>query len=583
MSLQAELQQIKTIVDGLKSNPVARFAYTQAAFNNDDVDGVDNFSNSAEQNIPNASKTDFNPTILNKGIRGQCASLTRAALNHYFGRMSYNLNKLVQKTSALINFLSSALGKGGFRYDDQAIYSTGDICYSVNNNDVITWYKRNGTYSSGPVPLTSLYWNVLIDAASEWLQDNKAPINTTLGDDGASNTLPATTSMALTLLLQIMRNNLKYLLSNIVLKANNESPTFTGAPKVPNKIAAAVNDGTLIATEAQVYLKADIASPAFTGVPTVPSKATAASSSYPTRIATEAQVALKANTASPTLTGTPKVPSKTTAAANDGTLIATEAQIYPFWQLIKVGARYTQYPNDPTPAELGLPGTWEVWNSRVEIYGLSTSLPASGDMPAYDANSTTAITINAYRVVTHADGDKEIFQAIAAIPLDAQGKIGAFDPVKWRPLSQVSTSNYRPTFVARKSVQPSWAAADLAIRSSVSYNNSTYLISARHNLGGKFISIAGGNRPPYITGGVAPDVSRTIIGKTLSGMGYGTNTVDINRTNSAIYRDGIDADGLEYGINLNSDHLHLDSSRVVPTGPENAVRTMSAQIWRRVS
>ena len=75
-----------------------------------------------------------------------------------------------------------------------------------------------------------------------------------------------------------------------LVKAPIASPTFTGTPKVPSKTSAAANDGTLIATEAQVYIKANIASPVFTG--------------------------------------TPKVPSKTNAATNDGTLIATEAQVY---------------------------------------------------------------------------------------------------------------------------------------------------------------------------------------------------------------------------------------------------------------
>jgi hypothetical protein len=40
-------------------------------------------------------------------------------------------------------------------------------------------------------------------------------------------------------------------------KVNIASPIFTGTPKVPSKITAATNDGTLIATEAQVYLKAN--------------------------------------------------------------------------------------------------------------------------------------------------------------------------------------------------------------------------------------------------------------------------------------------------------------------------------------
>ena len=68
-------------------------------------------------------------------------------------------------------------------------------------------------------------------------------------------------------------------------KAPVESPAFTGTPTVPSKTAAAANDGTLIATEAQVALKADLANPLFTGTPSAP---TAAAKNNSTQIATTA-------------------------------------------------------------------------------------------------------------------------------------------------------------------------------------------------------------------------------------------------------------------------------------------------------
>jgi hypothetical protein len=70
-------------------------------------------------------------------------------------------------------------------------------------------------------------------------------------------------------------------------KAPIASPVFTGTPKAPNKTGAATNDGTLIASEAQVYFKADKNSPAFTGTPTAPTAATSVNS---TQIATTAFV-----------------------------------------------------------------------------------------------------------------------------------------------------------------------------------------------------------------------------------------------------------------------------------------------------
>jgi len=144
--------------------------------------------------------------------------------------------------------------------------------------------------------------------------------------------------------------------AEVALKANRDSPEFTGIPRVPNKTTAAANDGTRIATEAQVALKANRDSPEFAGIPTVPSKTTAASSSYPTRIATEAQVALKANNASPALTGTPTAPdissiplTKQAGAEclnNWGSQIVTMNTLRN--AIIKnnfpVGVYYTQYP-----------------------------------------------------------------------------------------------------------------------------------------------------------------------------------------------------------------------------------------------
>jgi hypothetical protein len=64
-----------------------------------------------------------------------------------------------------------------------------------------------------------------------------------------------------------------------------DSPKFTGTVTVPSKTSAAANNGTLVATEAQVYLKANLASPALTGIPTAP---TAAAKINSTQIATTA-------------------------------------------------------------------------------------------------------------------------------------------------------------------------------------------------------------------------------------------------------------------------------------------------------
>jgi hypothetical protein len=131
--------------------------------------------------------------------------------------------------------------------------------------------------------------------------NGRAPINATLTDAAEVNTLPATTSTALTALLQTIRNNLKYLFNKksdtghthtknqitdfahthnisdttnlqttLDGKASNTdvvkltgtqtiagTKTFSTSPVVPSKNTAAGNNATTIATESQVYLKAN--------------------------------------------------------------------------------------------------------------------------------------------------------------------------------------------------------------------------------------------------------------------------------------------------------------------------------------
>lgn len=145
MSAQSDLQLIQNIVAELNANPVARFAYTQNAFDNDLIDGVDVFDVNAEQNVPKADKTDYNQTMLNKGVRAQGASIPRMGFNHYIGRLSFNLNKLVQKFLAFFGVFRAALAHNAAEYDNSAAYKTGDVCYTVEtveNVTVYTWYRR---------------------------------------------------------------------------------------------------------------------------------------------------------------------------------------------------------------------------------------------------------------------------------------------------------------------------------------------------------------------------------------------------------------------------------------------------------
>jgi hypothetical protein len=182
MATQSDLNVLQTIIDGLKRNPAARFSYTQEAFDADIVDGVQNFDKDAEQNIPAVDQICYNPTVINKGVRTQGASIPRMAWNHFIGRVSYNLNKLVQKSSDFIRFFRASLAHNAAEYDGSAQYRHGDMCYIVwleNNRLVCAWYSRISTSPvtiQGIPPTVEPHWRqvqvvaplISVDNADVW-------------------------------------------------------------------------------------------------------------------------------------------------------------------------------------------------------------------------------------------------------------------------------------------------------------------------------------------------------------------------------------------------------------------------------
>ena len=106
-TLKEDLTAIKEIQDGLVNNKVARFSYTHKAYTDNTVDGVNEYNVNNEQNIPNgtASIMKVNSTVLDKGYRAQASSITRMLMNHFLGRISYNLNKINDNMQSLLNTL----------------------------------------------------------------------------------------------------------------------------------------------------------------------------------------------------------------------------------------------------------------------------------------------------------------------------------------------------------------------------------------------------------------------------------------------------------------------------------------------
>ena len=103
-TLNEDLSAIKEVEDKIIANKVARFAYTDEAYTTNDANGVEEYDVNKEQNIPtaDASVLKVNETVLSRGYRAQASSVTRMLLNHFFGRVSYNLNKVNDNVSNLI-------------------------------------------------------------------------------------------------------------------------------------------------------------------------------------------------------------------------------------------------------------------------------------------------------------------------------------------------------------------------------------------------------------------------------------------------------------------------------------------------
>jgi hypothetical protein len=109
-----------------------------------------------------------------------------------------------------------------------------------------------------------------------------------------------------------------------------------------------------------------------------------------------------------------------------------------------IGSKYVQYPNDLGPAEMGLPGAWELWNARADLYRLSDDPPPSFTVYTEGANYAANDC-----VMYHLDGDDyRLYTAKAAIT----GAPEQLDPVLWDRLDQ-------GTIVERRLVQ-AWTDND---------------------------------------------------------------------------------------------------------------------------
>jgi hypothetical protein len=89
--------------------------------------------------------------------------------------------------------------------------------------------------------------------------------------------------------------------------------------------------------------------------------------------ALKTQISNKAPLASPALTGTPTAP--TAEPGTNNTQVATTAfvQAAILMDIYPIGKIIVQYPDEPSPVEAGLSGTWQNWSNKAIMYGIKSS------------------------------------------------------------------------------------------------------------------------------------------------------------------------------------------------------------------
>jgi hypothetical protein len=165
MSLLTDLQTVQSRINGLRNNKVTRFAYDQTAYTDNTVASPQSYAWAQHNNIPGNSPADMKltETQQNKGFRTRNPSLPKLFIDHFFGRVSYNLNKLDDFMYTFVSAIISSLGaNNGFAtLDGNGRIIPSQVSESLMqykggwNASTNTPHLQNGTGTKGDVYLCS--------------------------------------------------------------------------------------------------------------------------------------------------------------------------------------------------------------------------------------------------------------------------------------------------------------------------------------------------------------------------------------------------------------------------------------------
>ena len=120
-------------INGAKAK-VAPFSYDSISYANETqkgIEGVSEYSYGNNQNIPigDAKNLNINATTLAKGFRAQASSVPRQVMNHFFGRTSFNLNKIHEWFLRFLGYFQTHLRQDNNLWSPTAKYELGDVCF----------------------------------------------------------------------------------------------------------------------------------------------------------------------------------------------------------------------------------------------------------------------------------------------------------------------------------------------------------------------------------------------------------------------------------------------------------------------
>ena len=179
MAIATDLNNIKALEQGLAENKVSRFAYTQTAYDNNSVAGVTDYVPERDMNVPQgtASAMKVNQTVIDKGWRAQASAITRMLMNHFLGRISYNLNKAHDNFLSLVTSLQGSLGtaNGIATLNSNGLLDSAQ--YPVKVNDISPDASAQITLRADDIDTHSVEVPDISNFGKVWTQSNQTSSN----------------------------------------------------------------------------------------------------------------------------------------------------------------------------------------------------------------------------------------------------------------------------------------------------------------------------------------------------------------------------------------------------------------------